>query len=342
MEKEPLSIDIRLNHPEGREYFYPDEEITGEIRVTANCDLKIERLAYRVKKEARGKLEAWEGESLWLGLLDSDQFYEGELRTFPFSFVFEQGESYHGKNVNIISRMEVYYDSKEAVRKGPLITKVKSLVTQSNKFNTYVYLPFSEKSMNYEISAINKIPEPISLRTPLYLLGFLIFILIFLGFSSVVHSGFVWSLAGLLLIAVLGYWGMHTRLARNMRLNLRQVGSEEIEAVIQNDEAWRFINRLSLSYRICEEVIDKRGTSPAIYTENIYCSGEVEIAAQENTIRQLFTLPPEKPASTRLGDARIYWYFEIEIHTVFGLVFSRGSEFKVRRIARKENLQILS
>ena len=334
--EELMDITIQFHNKEFRQYFFPGEEVSCEATIRVLKDSKIRQLGYKLIKEGRGAMIKQSYIMRSGVLLEERALVEGEMIKIPFSFNCEECMTYKGINASLLARLELYMIPAESEKETNLLSKLNFLKLGKKKKNSmHLYVPYRFEGTNYEVLDAEKY-----IGTKFVFPAFLSIVIVASLFAIIFSKG-VWLIgflviSGLTVLGSLVYFAMRRAIAGNIHLSAYNVDAHNLEFQIRDGRSWSYVKKISFNYGIYEEVEDHRGTSPVKYTETLYESKTIELNTPDDIIKQAFPFPKDKPESMRFWDARIYWYFEMKIYSIFGLVFTVGGELEVKRKVGEE------
>lgn|GEM_PF-3656117 len=331
MKEEILVIDIVLDEGEGT--FYLGEIINGQIIFRAKKDVAIEFLHCSLLFESRGLATTSAGQIADVFSLGESAFRENETYTYPISFKNEKFETYKGKNVELLIKIEVTAKSVSEKPYQQILSKIQyfdrlSHISQSQ------YIDFVAKKADYEIVSRRvemklKPVEEVLLPSLiiLFIIGF------FIAWSGYYES-YLWLLypiGGILALLNVLYSLFAKYTVGLIDITLNDVGNREFEVKVSNKNKGKYIRGVQLHYRIEEEVIDNRGTSQSKESAVIYTSKTETLKDGFRGRRISFTYPENKPPTTKYKDVRIFWSLVMTIHSFLDFRFTCRREFEVKR-----------
>lgn len=338
MEKN-LDIDLYFDKKPLDKFFPIGEFITGKITFTPVRNLAINILGLRLVLETRGRVDVQEKILQEERFITNETIYKDERYSFPFKLYNERYETYKGNNVSFLIKVEPFLRLTKA-SDNSLLNKldILSVYTPKERTTTARYLYFKDDAYSYKVfESIEALDFKSSTNNLLgfaflYLLSIVLLSIIgYLNLFSFKLSTFIAFTIGLLLLFVLFEYLFSSLIIGNIIATFNNGEKNKLQLKLTNGLNWKQVDKLSIHYEIKEEVIDRRGTSDTTKTKSIFIGKKQVFKSPNRTVETDLLLTKKQPATTKVGDARIYWQLLVKTDTIFGFSFNYKTEFTITK-----------
>ncbi len=315
------------------EVYHLGEVYRGQVLLQVDQEQTINRLGYRLIVESRGLVGSQQHIVLQKELLNRTSIPAGTNRSIPFEFVNNQYESYRGKNVSFLIRIEAFVELPPRAEVTPAKGLGKWLgasdrtTVKQERFDDSIVLRYQSLEAKYVFPS-EEYSLTVNHQAIILIIGILIGLLIAISFSVpdsyqgyIVFFAFAFFIGGLGLYYWLGQW------VKEWRLRLEKIDEKQFEIQVNNIVNWKSITSLSAWYEIEESVIDRRGTSPNTLTKTIFQSEETIQKNIGKSVRLRQPFPNKNhPASLTMTDAKIHWLIKIKVRlfSILSFTFERS------------------
>ena len=147
------NIDIDLHFDKEPANIFPTAEfITGKITFTPVRDLEVHILGLRLVLETRGRIDVQRSILQEEQLIVNETIYKAERYSFPFKLYNERHETYKGRNISFLIKVEPFLRLTKA-SDNSLLNKIDILALYTPKERRVIgrYLYFRDESSFYKV-----------------------------------------------------------------------------------------------------------------------------------------------------------------------------------------------
>jgi len=310
-----IDIDLHFDKEPANRLFPTAEFITGKITFTPVKDLEVHILGLRLVLETRGRIDVQRHVLQEEHLIVHETIYKEERYSFPFKLYNERYETYKGYNISFLIKVEPFLRLTKA-SDNSLLNKIDILALYTPKERKAIgrYLNFKDESSFYKVhESIEKLAYKFSINNLLafgflYLLGLLTYIY----FGSITLDTFgIFSIGMFLFFGLLEYL-CASFIIGDIHGTFNNGENNHLQLQLTNGFNWKQVDKLSVYYEIIEEIIDSRGTSDSKSTKRVLTSKRQFFKSPNRVLEITLPLLKDKPATTQVKDARIYWLLVVE------------------------------
>ncbi len=315
------------------EVYHLGEVYRGQVLLQVDQEQIINRLGYRLIVESRGMVGSQQHIILQKELLNRTSIPAGTNRTFPFEFVNNHYESYRGKNVSFLIRIEAFVELPPRAEVTPAKGLGKWLggsdrtTVKQERFDDSIVLRYQSLEAKYLFPS-EEYSLMVDHQSIIFIIGILIGLLIASSFlMPKSYQGYIVFFAFAFFIGGLGFYYWLGQWVKEWRLRLEKIDEKQFEIQVNNIVNWKSITSLGTWYEIEESVIDRRGTSPNTLTKTIFQSEEVIQKNIGKSVRLRQHFPTKNhPASLTMNDAKIHWLIKIKVRlfSILSFTFERS------------------
>lgn len=333
--KSPVELNLYFGE---QALFELNKEVVGKLTIMPKIDLDIEQIFYRFIVQNRGSLSPTSQQLSEVVLAKETLLKQGTEHTFDLSIFNDQYPTYKGRNVEFLFKVEAYVIlRKKETKKGFLakifksdkdrIFKVEKFITFKNKPNLFKVRPSEAKLFQ---------------RSFLTFLYYFMALIIFLAISSMLigdleslkkffytHLEKIQITVAIFMTWFIFYFLLAKILIGKVVAKFKDRNAELLEVNLTSN--WNLVHSISVNYYMEEKVRDDRGTSDSIYTHVFYESPKKIIDKPLKRVEILLPYPEQMMPSIELGDAKLYWVFQVKIKTILGIPFLYDGEFFVEK-----------
>jgi len=265
--------------------------------------------------------------------LSDGELIKGEEYIFDFNFKNEVVETYKGINTSFLIKLELYVERKGnqfTNKPTSIIEKLTNKLSFNNRYSESWYLDYRKKENGLQI--ISKEDElELKANFTIQFLMLVILGLIFFILPEGQKSIYIITVFILAVLTILGSYFLMNALIGTINIKYEHLENNKFSFKLSNNKKWSYIKKLTPSFEVCEEVLDKRGTSDSLIISVINTGTSTVKLNPINEETFVFNFPAKNITTVTVGDARVYWVAKVKAMLILGFNVNLETEFKVQR-----------
>ncbi len=304
----------------------------GEIILHSSERLETENIEYRLIKETRGLTRTIK-EQIYGGFIAENLTLEnGKRYVFPLEIVNSRYETYKGKNIEVIVRLEVDLRLKDERLIDHVISNF-GFTAPSRLLSTSRIIQFKSEYSKNEV-------EDRSVELEIYSMfsqgvALIIFLIAFGAISMTQEVSqnikiLFLALSALVVIAFILYYLIGSKLVGLINAEFEDREGQRFQVGFKSSKNWNKVKKLGVRYKVLEEVIDDRGTTESKEVYCLYTSELKNISTPQKHARVDFDYPNQYYPRIDDEHAKIVWQLEVEVHIIRNLTYKFRQQISMK------------